>query len=103
MTDPYYDTLIATALEIPGLWLASDQGSYGIRFDSSRPLRLVVPELVERLQAEQPWRIIPAETAFRNDHAAITVLDEVDRSCNVYVYLRAEPRSPDLPGVPART
>jgi len=85
MTDAYYDSVISIALDIPGLWLSSDQGGYGIRFDSSRPLDEIVPVLVDRLQSERPWRVPSTSTIHRTDHATLTVISEIDRTVNVYI------------------
>ena len=83
MPDPYYDSLVAEALEVDGVWLAGNQGNYGIHLDSERPLDVAVPEIAQRLTTAKPWRV--SDIAYRPDEATLTVISEIDRSINVIV------------------
>jgi hypothetical protein len=82
MPDPFYDQVIAVALDVPGVWLAEDQGAYGLRFTTERPAKDTVRDLIPRLH-EQAWRT--ANLADRTDHSTLEVISEIDRTVNVYL------------------
>jgi hypothetical protein len=83
--DPFYDKVIAIALEVPGVWLAEDQGGYGLRFTSERPAPDAIRELIPHLH-EQAWRT--AHLADRADHSTLEVTSEIDRAVNIFITTR---------------
>lgn len=82
MPDPFYDEIIAIALSAPGVWLADDQGPYGLRFTTRRLARETLDELIPRFH-ERAWRT--NLTAHRDDHSTVEVVSEIDRAVSVYV------------------
>lgn len=91
MPDPFYDKLIAVALEVPGVWLADDQGGYGLRFTSERPAREAIRDLIPLLH-EHAWRT--NNLADRTDYSTLEVINEIDRAVNVYVSTKASAAAP---------
>jgi hypothetical protein len=93
MPDPFYDDVIALALEVPGVWLAeSDSGPvWQLRFSSDHPIRQTLPQLAEHFANLRPWRVNDLRYFDERAEGSLFLLSEIDRQCAVHLHER-EPR-----------
>jgi uncharacterized Fe-S radical SAM superfamily protein PflX len=85
MLDSDRDTLVSVALSVDDVWVAADQGAYGVRLVTARPPSEVLPELIEAFH-EQGWRT-PTH-ANRGHEVSVKVLNMIDRAFDVYLTRR---------------
>lgn len=80
--DPFYDEIMATAVQVQGLWPARTPATYGIALDSARPPAQTLPELTDLLNPL--WRV--SDIAHPDDtHASLQIRSQIDRTCSVHI------------------